>query len=333
VARRDLYEVLGVPRDAKPEDIKKAYRKLARQHHPDVNPGDAAAEERFKEVSQAYAVLSDPEQRRAYDEFGDVSLEGGFDAEQARQARDAFQSRFGGGAGRHPFGGAGGFGGPGGAESEGFQFGGDLDDLLEQLMGQRRGGRGGPAGPRRGRDVEADLELDLREAALGCERRLTIARPAAGGARPETVTVKVPRGMTEGARIRIPGKGVEGAGGGPAGDLYATIRLRPDPRFRVDGRDLHLELPVTVPEATLGARVEVPTLEGRATVTIPPGTDGGQRLRLRGKGIPAAGSQPAGDLYVTVQIRVPRDLDEAGRKAVEALRDVGPGDPRQELFS
>jgi curved DNA-binding protein len=329
VARRDLYEVLGVPRDADADAIKKAYRKLARQHHPDVNPGDAAAEERFKEISQAYAVLSDPEQRRAYDEFGDVALEGGFDAEAARKARDAFQSRFGGGAGGHPFGGAEGFGGPEGGP-ERFEFGGDLDDLLEQLMGQRRGG--GRRGPRRGGDVEAELALDLRDAALGCERRLTLTRPTAKGPRPETVTVKVPRGMTEGARIRIPGKGAEGAGGGPAGDLYATIRLRPDPRFRVEDRDLHLDLPVTVPEAALGARVEVPTLEGRATVTIPPGTDGGQRLRLRGKGIPAAGSQAAGDLYVTVRVRVPRDLDEAGREAVEALRDLGPDDPRAELL-
>jgi DnaJ-class molecular chaperone len=323
MARRDLYEVLGVPRDADTDAIKKAYRKLARQHHPDVNPGDAASEEHFKEISEAYSVLSDPEKRRNYDEFGEVALEGGFDAEAARKARDEFRSRFGAeappfGAGGPPFGGA----------EESFQFGGDLDDLLEQLMGRRRQARG----PRPGRDVEAELSLDLRQAALGTEQRLTLARPTPQGPRQETVTVKVPRGMTEGARIRIPGKGAEGAGGGQAGDLYATIRIRPDPHFRVEGRDLHLDVPVTVAEATLGAAVEVPTLEGRATVTLPPGTDGGQRLRLRGKGIPGAGSQPAGDLYVTVRIRVPRNLDESGRRAVEALRDLDPADPRAELF-
>jgi len=329
VARRDLYEVLGVPRDADAGAIKKAYRKLARQLHPDVNPGDAAAEERFKEVSEAYAVLSDPEKKRDYDEFGDVSLEGGFDAEEARRAQQAFGARFGGGPGAGS--GGGGFGGfhrggatPFGAEE--MHFGGDLDDLLSRLTGRERGR---PRGPRRGADLEAELELDLRDAALGCERRLTLTRPTAEGPRTETVTVKVPRGMVDGARIRIPGKGAEAAGGGPAGDLHATIRVRPDPRLRAEGRDLHLDLPVSFAEATLGAEIEVPTLEGRATLTLPPGTDGGRRLRLRGKGIPGAGRHGDGDLYATVRIVVPRDLDEAGRARVEAVDELGPEDPRE----
>ncbi|HKJ23752.1 MAG TPA: DnaJ C-terminal domain-containing protein [Myxococcota bacterium] len=329
MARRDLYEVLGVARDADAAAIKKAYRKLARELHPDVNPGDDAAEARFKEVSEAYSVLSDEEKKRNYDEFGDVSLEGGFDAEAARRAKEAFGARFGGGGGAGPggfeafFGG----GGPGGGEE--MHFGGDLDDLLSRLTGRGRGG--GPRGPRRGHDLEAELELELRDAALGCERRLTLARPTAGGSRTETVTVKVPPGMVDGARIRIPGKGAEGPGGGPAGDLHATIRVRRDPLFRAEGRDLHLELPVTFAEATLGAEIEVPTLDGRATLTLPPGTDGGQRLRLRGKGIPGAGRHGAGDLYVTVRIRVPRDLDDAGRARVEAVAELGPADPRKGL--
>jgi len=331
VARRDLYEVLGVARDADEATLKKAYRKLARQYHPDVNPGDAGAEERFKEVSEAYAVLSDPEKKRNYDEFGDVALSGGFDAEAARRTRESFGARFGTGGG--PGGrGAGGFEaffqeGPGGEE---MHFGGDLDELLERMMGR---GRRGPAGPRRGADLEAEIELDLRDAALGCEQRLTLARPGAGPPRSEVVTVKVPRGMVDGARIRIPGKGAEGQEGGPPGDLHATIRVRPHPIFRAEGRDLHLELPVTFAEATLGAEIEVPTLEGRATLTLPPGTDGGKRLRLRGKGIPGAGRHADGDLYVTLRIRVPRDLDAEGRARVEAVRALGPEDPREELRS
>lgn len=324
MARRDLYEVLGVARDADAAAIKKAYRKLARELHPDVNPGDSAAEERFKEVSEAYSVLSDEEKKRNYDEFGDVSLEGGFDAEEARRAKEAFGARFGAGGG--PGGFEAFFGGGGGGEE--MHFGGDLDDLLSRLTGR---GRGRPRGPRRGHDLEALLELDLRDAALGCERRLTLERPTADGSRTETVTVKVPRGMIDGARIRIPGKGAEGTGGAPPGDLHATIRVRRDPVFRAEGRDLHLELPVTFSEATLGAEVEVPTLEGRATLTLPAGTDGGQRLRLRGKGIPGAGRHGDGDLYVTVRIRVPRDLDGAGRARVEAVAELGPADPRKGL--
>ena len=320
MARRDLYEILGVPRDAAEAALKKAYRKLARQYHPDVNPGDPDAEERFKEISEAWSVLSDPAKKRNYDEFGDVSLEGGFDAEAARRAQQSFGARFGGGA--SPGGGFEGFFGRGGEE---MHFGGDLDDLLSRLTG--RDGRR-PSGPRRGPDLEAELELDLRDAALGCERRLTLGRPGAGG---EIVTVKVPRGMVDGARIRIPSKGGEGRDGGPPGDLYATIRVRPDPRFRAEGRDLHLELPVTFAEATLGAEIEVPTLEGRATLTLPPGTDGGRRLRLRGKGIPGTGRHADGDLYLIVRIRVPRNLDAEDRERVAALRDLGPSDPRREL--
>jgi len=323
MARRDLYEVLGVPRDADADAIKKAYRKLARQLHPDVNPGDGAAEERFKEVSEAYAVLSDAAKKRDYDEFGDVSLEGGFDAEAARRAREAFGARFGPGGAAGRSGGFEAFFGPGGEE---MHFGGDLEDLLSRL-----GGRGRPSGPRRGADLEAELELELREAALGCERRLSLARPTANGPRTESVTVKVPRGMVDGARIRIPGKGADGVGGGPAGDLHATIRVRPDALFRAEGRDLYIDLPVSFAEATLGAEVEVPTLDGRATLTLPSGTDGGKRLRLRGKGIPGVGRHAAGDLYGTVRIQVPHELDAEGRRRVEAVAELGPLDPRRGL--
>lgn len=328
-ARRNLYEVLGVSRDASQDDIRKAYRKLARQYHPDVNPGDASAEDKFKQISEAYAVLSDAEKRRSYDEFGDVSLEAGFDPEAARRAREAFGARFGGapgGAGAGPFGGFEFETEPGGGAE--FHFG-DLDDLLGDLF-SRRGTR---RGPRPGRDLEAELELDFLEAAHGGERRLTVARPdARGHPVPETITVRIPPGVSDGGRIRIPAKGAPGAQGGPAGDLYARIHIRPHPIFRREGRDVHVDVPVTVREAALGARIEVPTLEGRATVTVPAGSDSGRRLRLRGKGIRDPRGGPSGDLFATLRIRVPRHLDEEGRRAVESLAKYDPPDLRKGLF-
>jgi DnaJ-class molecular chaperone len=327
--RRNPYEVLGVARDADEDTIRKAYRKLARKHHPDVNPGDKAAEERFKAISEAYAILSNAEKRRAYDEFGDVSLETGFDAEAARRAREAFGQRFGGArAGRGEA--------PGGDE---FAFG-DLDDLLGDLFSRRgwAGGAGGRRGSRAGRglrgpDMEAEVELDLREAARGGEHRFTITRPAADGtARTETLTVRIPPGVADGGRIRIPGKGGEGMGGALAGDLHATIHIRPDPVFRLEGRDLHVELPITVREAVLGAKVEVPTLEGRATLQVPPGTDSGKRLRMRGKGMPNPSGGARGDLYVAIQIRVPTGLDDDAKSKLDALAKFEPPDPRKGLF-
>lgn len=312
-------------RDADADAIRKAYRKLARQLHPDVNPGDAAAEERFKEVSAAYAVLSDEEKRRNYDEFGDASLEGGFDAEAARKMRDAFGQRFGGpGAGGAPFG----FGaGPEGGTA--FEFG-DLDDLLGRVFGGR--GQQPPQGLR-GADIEAVLELDFLEAARGGEKRLQLQVPDERGApKLQTVTVRIPAGVADGGQIRLRGKGAPGLGGGPPGDLLARIRVRPHPVLRREGRDLHVEVPVTVSEAVRGAKVDVPTLDGRATVTVPPGSDGGRRLRLRGKGVPDPSGGPPGDLYVTLRILVPRDLDTEGEAALDRLERFEPRDPREDLF-
>lgn len=306
--RRDPYAVLGVARDADADAIKTAYRKLARKFHPDVNQGDNKAEDRFKEISEAYAVLEDAEKRALYDEFGDISLEAGFDANAARAAR-----RFGG-AGAGP-----GAGGP--------EFAFDLDDLLGGMFG---GGRGRGAGRRRaaafrGDDMEIALELEFLEAARGTTKQISVARPDANGQpQLERVTVRIPPGVDEGGRIRLAGKGAEGSGGGPAGDLYARIRIRPHAWFRRDGRDLLLDLPVTIAEATLGAKIEIPTLEGTATVTVPPGSDSGRRLRLRGKGIPAPQGGTRGDLYATVQIRVPLGLDAA---AAETLRSLARFDP------
>jgi DnaJ-class molecular chaperone len=321
-AKQDLYSVLGVSRDAEEGEIRKTYRQLARRYHPDVNPGDKEAEERFKAVSQAYEVLSDPERRRNYDEFGEVSLEGGFDAEKARQAREAFGRRFGAGAG-------GGFYARGG---ESFHFD-DLEGLFSDLFA-RSGWEGGPRGRRgrRGADQEAEIELDFVDAVRGGEHRLTLARPTAdGGVRHETLTVRIPPGVADGGRIRLRGKGSEGLGDGEPGDLYARIRIRPHAFFRREGRDLYLDLPVSVREATLGAKVQVPTLEGRVTLTIPPGTDSGSKLRLKGKGVPNPGGGAPGDLYVVVQIRVPRDLPPEAAKKLEELAEYEPADLRKEL--
>ena len=318
----DLYGVLGVARDADDKVIKKAYRKLARQFHPDVNPGDAAAEERFKRISEAYAVLSDPEKRRNYDEFGEVSLGGGFDADAARRAREAFGARFGTG-GR-----SGGFPGFGG---ESFDFG-NLEDLLGGSFGGR-GGRRGRTRQMRGEDIQASMELDFLEAARGGEKRLTITRPNPSGAPiTETVTVRIPPGVGDGGRIRLPQKGSPGLAGGPPGDLWATIRVRPHPVFRREGRSLYLEVPISIREAIRGAKIEIPTLDGRATLTVPPGTDSGRKLRLRGKGIADPGGGSPGDLYVTVQIRVPRDLSDEVQERVDELAAFDPPDLREELF-
>ncbi|NNL85639.1 MAG: J domain-containing protein [Myxococcales bacterium] len=321
--RKDLYSVLGVPRNVDDDTLRTTYRKLARDLHPDVNPGDDSAEERFKEVTEAYAVLSDPEKRRNYDEFGDVSLQAGFDAEAARRA----QAAFGGGRGHggEPFGFGGGEGG--GAFGFGGAQGFDLDDLFAQF------GAGG-RGPRQGGDLEAEIELDFFEAVRGAEKRLTLNRPRPGaGLRAEAVTVRIPPGVAEGGRIRLRGKGQEGSRGGPPGDLWATVRVRPHPFFRREGRDLHVEVPVTVTEATLGAQIEVPTLEGRATVTLPPGTDSGRRLRLVGKGVPAPRAGSPGNLYITIQIVVPKSLDAAQKEALATLEKAEPANPRAELFS
>jgi curved DNA-binding protein len=316
--RRDLYEVLGVPRTADADAIRKAYRQLARKLHPDLNPNEPKAEDRFKEVSEAYAVLSDAEKRSLYDEFGPISLEAGFDAEAARAAK-----RFGG------------FGRPEAGEA----FGLNLEDLLGGMFGARTAGGRGGRGRRgsmafRGEDLELSLELEFLEAARGTTKQINVTRPdRTGQPRIDRVTVRIPAGVQDGGRIRIPGKGGAGRGGGPAGDLWARIRVRPHAIFRREGLDVHLDLPVTLSEATLGARVEIPTLEGTATVTVPPGSDSGRRLRLRGKGIADPHSGTRGNLYATVQIRVPVGLDAEARDKLLSLREFDPPGVRKEFGS
>jgi curved DNA-binding protein len=318
-AQFNPYEVLGVPRDADPATLKKAYRRLAQESHPDQNPNDPKAEERFKQINRAYQVLSDAERRAAYDEFGDIALDPNFDAERARQAR-SFRG-FSGEPGGFTF---------QGGDAEGF---GDLGSLFENLFGG-----GGPTGhaqrrPRRGANLETTLELDFVDAARGCEQRVDLQRPdpSGGPGRSETLHIRIPPGVSDGGKIRLAGKGAPGESGAPAGDLIARIRVRPHRLFRRDGRDLHVEAPVTVTEATLGAEFEVPTLSGKVMLRVPPGTDSGSKLRLRGKGIPAHGGKPAGDLYVSIRIRVPKDLDDEGRQRLKELESLGPPDVRKDF--
>ena len=307
--RKDPYVTLGVPRGATADEIKKAYRALAQKYHPDRNADDPAAEERFKQVTAANAVLSDEKRRAAYDEFGDMALDPNFDAEQARQA----QQGFGGGFGGFQGGDAGGFG-----------------SMFEDLFGSG-GARGGPPRARRGRDVEAEIELDFEEAVLGIERRFTVSRPTAqGGARSESLTVRIPPGVDEGGRIRLAGKGGEGSNGGPPGDLHCMIRVRPHEIFTRDGRNLRLEVPVSMLEALNGAEIEIPTLGGRVHLRVPAGADGGSKLRLRGKGVPAGGGHTAGDLIVELRIKTPKKLEDEQREAIASLLPDDGEDLRRE---
>lgn len=289
---RKLYDVLEVSPDASRDEIRRAYRKLARQYHPDRNPGDAAAERRFKEINAAHEVLSDPEKRKLYDEFGEDALRAGFDAERARAWRQA---------------GAGSMGG----------FGVDFDmgDIFEELFG------GSFRGARAGRTIQSEITVDFHTAARGGERDLRFADG-------RSLTVRIPPGVRDGESLRLRGKGEPGPGG--AGDLVLTVHVTPHPVFRREGDDLHLVLPVTVGEALLGATLEVPTLDGTVKLKIPPGSQSGRRLRLRGKGIARRG-RPAGDLYAELSVRVPETVDERVREAVEVLDRAYAGDVRADL--
>jgi molecular chaperone DnaJ len=371
---KDYYRVLGVSDTASQKDIKTAYRKLSRQYHPDANPDDAAAEERFKEVSAAYDVVGDAEKRKEYDEVRKLGPMGGM------------------------FGGAGGPG-AGGPGAGGFRFEdvGDLGDVLGGLFGRgrRRGAQGGPGrgtGPHRGPDLEAELHLDFEDAVHGLTTTIHLTSDAAcstchgSGARPGTtpstcpqcqgrgvvddnqgffsfsqpcpncagqgyliedpcptcqgtgverrpreVKVRLPAGVADGQRIRLKGRGGPGRNGGPPGDLYVTARVGPHAVFGRRGDDLTLTLPVTYPEAALGADVRVPTLDGGSVkLRIPAGTRSGRTLRVKGKGV--AGPKKAGDLLVTVEVAVPQNMTDDERKAVEALAAATDGrSPRAHL--
>jgi curved DNA-binding protein len=329
-AVKDPYATLGVSRTASAEEIKKAYRKLAKKLHPDMNPGDKKAEDRFKEVSAAFDVVGDPKKRSLYDEFGEISLRSGFDDAKARQFREYRQAA---GSGR----GAGGFQGfeevfGGGAGAAGFDPS-DLGSMFGDLFAGRTGrGRRVRNEPVPGDDVEASIEVDLRDAVLGAEREITLQKP--GASESSRLKVKIPPGVESGSRIRLAGQGGPGERGGERGDLYLRIAMRPHPTVRVEGRDLLLDLPITAAEALEGAEVTAPTFEGQVKLKIPSGSQSGRKLRLRGRGLPAlrsgVGGAPRGDLYVVLQIVLPPDSPQA-REAVRTLAKLYPDDVRRDV--
>lgn len=332
-AAKDYYSLLGVGRNASEKDIKTAYRKLARKYHPDVNPGDATAEEKFKQISEAYDVLSDPGKKKKYDQFGHLG-------ENWRHAED--YGGFGGGAGgqrANPFGGA------------DLGAGVDLNDLLGGLFGGRGGGFRRTQMATRGEDLQYEIEITLEDAYHGAERELTLNTheacptchgagsvnnrlcPTCGGAgvveRPQKLTVKIPKGVGDGAKIRLAGKGSPGTNGGPAGDLFLIPRIRKHARFERHDDDLSVEVPVTFPEAALGAEIEVPTMNGMVHAQVPAGTSSGQQLRLRGKGMPRLRGEGHGDLYVKIRVMVPKNINDRERELIEELRQLRNENPRQ----
>jgi molecular chaperone DnaJ len=375
--KADYYELLGVSRKAGAKDIRAAFRKLARKYHPDLNPGDKAAEEKFKQLQEAYDVLSDSKKRQMYDQYG-------FYSENVP---------------------TGDYGPRGGSENnvnfdfDGFDFSGggtsgggaSFRDLFSQFFGGRGRGAGVEEEAEPGAALEYQLEIDFWDAVRGGVKKLQITRmdacdtckgtgavgspqtcPTCNGSgtiqqaagkmrfnvpctrcggtgklrtackncggegrvrRTETIEVRIPAGVTSGGRVRVPGKGNAGTMGAPAGDLYLLVEVRPHPFFERRGNDLYTKVPVTVSEATLGAKVEVPTIDGRSLVRIPPATNSGSTLRLREKGVPSARNGARGDQYVEIQVIVPKPTDERVRNIMKELETVAPDDPRKDLFS
>ena len=379
-ARKDYYELLGVARKANATDIRAAFRKLARKYHPDLNPGDKSAEEKFKQLQEAYDVLSDSKKRQMYDQYGFYS--------------DNLPPRGPGGAGAHgeeqdvnfDFGGFD-FGGGSGAAGGGASF----RDLFSQFFSGGRGSARSEPEHEPGGDLEYQIEIDFWDAVRGAVKKLSITRLDAcetcqgtgavgapqtctvcggtgtvqqaagkmrfnvpctrcGGTgklrtacqtcagegrvrRAETIDVRIPAGVANGGRVRVPGKGNSGTMGAPSGDLYLRVVVRRHEFFERRGNDLYTKIPVTVSEATLGAKIEVPTIDGRSIVRIPPGTNSGNTLRLKEKGVPSARNGTRGDQYVEIQVLVPLPTDERVRNLMKELERVAPADPRKDLFA
>ena len=376
-ANQDYYAVLGVPRGAAEGDIKKAYRKLARKYHPDVNPGDKTAEEKFKAVQEAYTVLSDAEKRKIYDQYGFY--------------REGFQ-------GQPPPGGGGARGGRGfeGFDFSGFGGGGGASDFSE-IFSEFFSGAGGDArqpatGPAPGEDLEYYLNIGFMDAVRGLSTRISVSRKATcdvchgtgstsgkaqtvcpvcqgkgrieqsrgplkfssictncggsgqivrgdcakcGGSgridKVETINVRIPAGVATGSRVRLPGKGNVGRNGGKPGDLYLVIEVAPHPFFSRQGNDVLCEVPITLTEALLGTKIEVPTVDGRALLKIPPGTQSGQKFRLAGKGIASRRGGDRGDQIVEVKVVLPKIQDERSKEILRELEQLSPYNPRKEM--
>lgn len=311
--RRDHYEVLGVKRDASADEIKRAYRSLAKKYHPDRNPNDATAEAKFKEVQHAYSVLNDEKKRAQYDQYGDVGVGewqtrptgekvyqwGGGSSVRSEDLEDLF-SAFGGGR----------------------QGAGVSGSIFDQIFGGGRGGR--TAQPSPPQDEVHPVEISFEQAVNGTSLNLRVSRQGRGD---ETIEVKIPAGVENGQKIRVRGQG--GGQRGAASDIILVVHVRPHEYFRRDGADIYLDVPVSVSEAALGAKIEVPTVLGRGTVTLPAGTSSGAKLRLRGQGAPKRGTTERGDQYVIVQIMLPKSLTDDEKKAFEQLRERESFNPRK----
>jgi DnaJ-class molecular chaperone len=342
---RDFYQVLGLPRTASPDDIKKAYRRLARQYHPDLHAGakKAEMEKKFKELNEAQEVLTDPEKRKKYDQYG-ADWEQAQAFEKSRQQAGA--QGFGG-----PWGSDGGYSRTGSGEAGSEQF----SDFFENLFGNRgRGGAGRSGAGMPGEDIETDVQLGLREVLTGVTRRVNLREPrtcstcqGSGTVRSrscitcqgagmttesKTIEVRIPAGVQDGTRVRVAGKGQPGTYGGKRGDLYLHVVIPSDPVFRRQGSDLHVSLPVYPWEAMLGAEVTAPTLAEPVKVKVPPGSKADGKLRLKGKGLPSATGGP-GDLFLTLQIVIPSGLSEDERVLYEQLSKQRHPDPRMDLLS
>jgi molecular chaperone DnaJ len=335
---KDFYAVLGVAQDASAADVKKAYRKLARAHHPDANPGDASAERRFKEIGEAYSVLSDPEQRQQYDAIRSMSRGG------ARFSAGGGPGAGPGGAGFEDilgnlFGGAGAPGGgrvryttgaPGGASSPIFE------DLLNGMFTGEPTAPGGPAGfraprgPRKGEDLAAQTRLTFRQAMEGAQLTLRVDDPYAGQ---RTINARIPAGVREGQKVRLRGKGRPSESGGEPGDLVVQVSVEPHPLFTIDGTDVRITVPITFPEAVFGAEIELPTPDGgRVRLKVPAGTPAGKTLRVRGRGVQTA--KRNGDLLVVLQVAVPQRVDGKAREALQEFAETTAGQsPRADLFA
>lgn len=299
MSKRDFYEVLGVPRGASQDEIRKAYKKLARKLHPDVKPDDPDAQKKFAEITEAYEVLGDEEKRKKYDQFG-----------------HSFNQ-----AGGNPF--------------QGFQGGGGFD--LEDILGGMFGGGGSPFGggrrgggrAQKGQDARAEITVPFTVAAEGGEHSLSLQ----SGSKTERITVKIPAGIEDGQTIRLAGQGNPGIGGAAAGDLLVTIHVAPHPWFRREGTNILVDVPVTPSEAALGSKVDVPTLsDGIVVMNVPPGTSSGTRMRLRGKGVKSSRGAAAGDQFVVLKVVIPKDLSDEAKQHYQKLADLNPVNPRADLW-
>jgi curved DNA-binding protein len=303
MATRDYYHILGLSKNASDEEIKRAYRKLAMKHHPDRNPNRKEAEERFKEINEAYAVLSDKEKRKQYDMFGAEGFRQRFTQEDIFRGFDMEEilSSLFGGRGRREFrsGGRG-----------GFDFGDFFGQGPHQDMGRM---------PHKGEDILYELTVSLEESAMGGEKRISYRK----NGKTEEVSVKIPPGISSGKKLRLAGKGMEGKNGGPPGDLYFQINVRDHPLFTREGDDLIVDKEINFSEAVIGTTIEVPTLEGKKVLKVPAGTQSHTKMRLKSLGVPHFQGEGKGDQYVRVIVEVPKRLTEKGRKLVEELAKEG----------